>query len=180
MSLLAASCCVLGALVSAGCTFSVPERKLEPAGYARHDVAVTSNQLRLRMRSLAGPMSGQIERAADQIIAGTTDDAVKRGALRWKIEGVPALRKALFEADPFTAVIDTWMLINQMADYFERGPGRDALGDSAVVAVAACRRMEEEFARLVGSMTISGNVSNVRAFARTWAADHPIRYAIAG
>jgi len=29
-------------------------------------------------------------------------------------------------------------------------------------------------------MTISGDVSNVRAFARTWAADHPIRYAIAG
>jgi hypothetical protein len=39
--------------------------------------------------------------------------------------------------------------------------------------------MEEEFTRIVGSMTISGDVSKARAFARKWAAEHPIRYAIA-
>jgi hypothetical protein len=167
-------------LVAAGCTFAVPERKLEPTVHTQKDVAVTANQLRLRMRSLAGPLSGQIEQAADQILAGTTDDVVKQAALQWKREGVPALRKALFEPDPFSAVMDTWVLINQMADYFEGGPGKDALGESAVAAVAACRRMEEEFTRVVGSLTISGDVSNVRAFARKWAAEHPIRYTIAG
>jgi hypothetical protein len=76
--------------------------------------------------------------------------------------------------------MDTWVLVNQMADYFERGPGNAMLGDSAGIAVAACRRMEEDFNRLVGSLTISGDVSKVRAFAKRWAADHPIRYAIAG
>jgi hypothetical protein len=108
--------------------FAVPERKLDPTVHAQKDVAVTANQLRLRMRSLVGPMSGEIEQAADRIIAGTTDDAVKRAALRWKIEGVPALRKALFEPDPYSAVMDTWVLTNQMADYFQHGPGREALG----------------------------------------------------
>jgi hypothetical protein len=29
-------------------------------------------------------------------------------------------------------------------------------------------------------MTISGDASKVRAFAKQWAAEHPIRYAIAG
>ncbi|HEY7253399.1 MAG TPA: hypothetical protein VIG37_23080 [Methylomirabilota bacterium] len=128
MRALAVACCVSVSLVGAGCTFAVPERKLEPVVHAQNDVAVTANQLRLRMRSLAGPMTGQIEQAADQIIAGTTDDAVKRAALQGKIEGVPAIRKALFEPDPFSAVMDTWVLANQMADYFERGPGKDALG----------------------------------------------------
>jgi hypothetical protein len=131
------------------------------------------------MRSLVGPMCGDLEQAADQIIAGTTNDAVKQAALRWKIEGVPALREALFEPDPFTAVIDTWVLLNQMADYFERGPGKEALGESAVIAVAACHHMEEEFTRIVGSMTISGDVSTARAFARQWADEHPIRHTIA-
>ena len=88
----------------------MPERKLEPVVHAQQDVAVTSNQLRLRMRSLVGPMSAQIEQAADQIIAGTADKTVKRAALLWKIEAVPALRKALFEPDPYSAVMDTWVL----------------------------------------------------------------------
>ncbi len=175
----AVACCVLVSLVAAGCTFAVPERKLEPV-HAQTDVAVTANQLRLRMRSLAGPMSGQIEQAADHIITGTTDEAVKRAALEWKIEGVPAVRRALFEPDPFSAVMDTWVLVDQMADYFERGPGKDALGEWAGIAVAACRRIEEDFNRVVGSLTISGDVSKVRAFAKQWAADHPIRYTIAG
>jgi hypothetical protein len=180
MRTLAAACCALVSLAGAGCTFAVPERKLEPAVHAQRDVAVTSNQLRLRMRALVGPMTGQIEQAADQIIAATTDDAVKRAALRWKIEAVPALRRALFEADPFAAVIDTWVLFNQMADYFEHGPGKEALADSAEIAVAACRRMEAEFTRIVASMTISGDVSRARTFARKWGAEHPIRQSIAG
>jgi len=50
------------------------------------------------MRSLVGPMCGEIEQAADQIITGATNDAVKRAALQWKIEGVPAVREALFVA----------------------------------------------------------------------------------
>lgn len=170
--------CFFVSLTGAGCTFAAPERKLESTVHAQQDVAVTPNQLRLRMRSLVGPMCGELEQAADQIIAGTTNDAVKRAALRWKIEGVPTLREALFEPDPFTAVIDTWVLFNQMADYFERDPGKEALGESAVIAVAACRRMEEEFTAIVGSMTISGDVSKARAFAKQWADEHPIRHTI--
>jgi hypothetical protein len=39
--------------------------------------------------------------------------------------------------------------------------------------------MEEEFTRIVGSMTISGDVSTARAFAGKWAAEHPIQHTIA-
>ncbi|HEY7038076.1 MAG TPA: hypothetical protein VID28_04450 [Methylomirabilota bacterium] len=124
MRTLAVACCVSVSLVGAGCTFAVPERKLDPVVHAQGDVAVSANQLRLRMRSLAGPMGGQIEQAADHIMAGTTDDAVKRAALQWKIEGVPAIRKALFEPDPFSAVMDTWVLVNQMAGYSRAARGR--------------------------------------------------------
>jgi hypothetical protein len=37
----------------------------------------------------------------------------------------------------------------------------------------------EEFTQIVASATKSGDVSQARAFARQWAADHPIRSAIA-
>ena len=136
------------------------------------------NQVRLRMRSLVGPMCGEIERAADQIAAGTDDPAVRRAAIRWKIEAVPTLSAALFQPDPFTAVMDTWVLFNQMADFFETGAGRQQLGDSAPVAVESCRRLEQEMADVAAAMTASGDVSQARAFAKSWAADHPIRFAI--
>jgi hypothetical protein len=145
---------------------------------AETDVAVNANQARLRMRSLVGPMCGEIERTADQIAAGTADPAVRRAALRWKIEAVPTLRSALFQPEPFTAVLDTWVLFNQMADFFESGAGREQLGDRAPVAVESCRRLEKQIADVFAAMTVSGDVSKVRAFARSWAADHPIRTAI--
>jgi phosphoserine phosphatase len=145
---------------------------------AEVNVAVNANQARLRMRSLVGPMCGEIERTADQIAAGTTDPAVRKAALRWKIDAVPALTAALFQPEPMTAALDTWVFFNQMADFFRTGVGREQLGDSAPVAVASCRRLEQEIADVFAAMTVSGDVSRVRAFAKSWAAAHPIRYAI--
>jgi hypothetical protein len=77
-----------------------------------------------------------------------------------------------------TAVLDSWVLFNQMADFFETGAGKDQLGDSAPVAVEASRRLEQEIADVFAAMTVSHDVSRVRAFAKSWAAGHPIRYAI--
>jgi hypothetical protein len=169
---------VLLGFVACGCRFAQRERKGESALHDRADVNVNQDQARLRMRSLVDPMCGKLEEAADRIIAGTTDRAVKRAALLWKIEGVPALREAVFQPDPSMALMDTWVLCNQMADYFETGPGKAALGDSSGEAVKSCRNMEEEITRVAASATISGDVSRSRAFAAKWAADHPIRHSI--
>ena len=160
---------------SVGCAASMRTRKIDSrAG----KVAVNANQVRLKMRSLVGPMCGEIERTADQIAAETADPAVRRAAIRWKIEAVPTLSAALFQPEPFTAVVDTWVFFNQMADFFETGVGRERLADSAPVAVETCRRLEQEITDVFGAMTVSGDVAAVRASVKKWAADHPIRYSI--
>ena len=107
---------------SVGCAASMRAPKIEGRGAT--NVAVNVNQVRLRMRSLVGPMCGEIERTADQIAAGTADPGIRKAALRWKIEAVPTLSAALFQPEPFTALLDTWVLFNQMADFFETGAGR--------------------------------------------------------
>ena len=165
-------------VTGAGCRMAMRETKVEPKVHAQKDIAASQDQVRLRMRGLVGPMSGEIEQTADSIIAGTTNRAVQQAALQWKIEGVPALREALFQPIPFMAVMETWVLLNQMADYFENGPGKEELGQASAQAAATCRRMEEEFTQVAASGTISGDVSKARAFARKWAAEHPIRYSI--
>ena len=157
----------------------MPERKLNASLHSQKDVAVTYDQVRLRVRSMVGPACGVIEQTADQIIAGTTNAVVQRAALLWKIEGVPALRAALFQPDPYTAQFDSWVLCYQMANYFETGPGKLSLGEASPIAVAACHRLEEEMNRVAASMTISGDVTKGRAFAKKWAGAHPIRYSIA-
>lgn len=147
--------------------------------HAPEDVAVTSEQLRLRMRSLVDPLCGVIEAAADQVIASTTNAAVRREGLLWKIEAVPALRQCLFQPDPGTALFDTWVLSCQMEEYFETGAGREKLADVHPIAVATCQRLEFDLARLAASMTKSGDVTDARAFVRKWAKAHPIQTSIA-
>ena len=166
-------------LVACGCRFAMPEGKMKASVHSQKDVAASYDQVRLRVRSLVGPMCGALEQAADQIGAGTTNAAVQRAALLWKIDGVPALRAALFQPDPYTALFDSWVLCNQMADYFETGPGKASLGPASPMAVDACRRLEEEMNRVAASMTLSGDVTKGRALAKKWASAHPIRYSIA-
>jgi len=162
-----------------GCQVALPEQKVSPAVHAQSDVAVNHEQMRLRMRALVVPLCGQVEAAADQIIAGSRDRRVQREALRWKIEAVPALRAALFQPRPATALGDAWVLCFQMKEYFEKGAGKTALGESAPAAVSTCLNMEEQIRTIAAAMTISGDMSQTRAYAQKWAAEHPIRDSIA-
>jgi hypothetical protein len=140
---------------------------------------VNQEQLRLRIRALVGPMTGRIESAADDIGAASTERAWQQAALDWKIEAVPALREALFQPGPSVALMDAWVLLYQMSDYFERGPGKNSLGPFNAQAVAACRSMEEDLTRVAAAATVSGDVSKARAFAKRWAGEHPITTTIA-
>ena len=87
---------------------------------------------------------------------------MQRAALEWKIEAVPEMREALFQPDPLTALIDSWVLSNQMADYFASGPGKMALGEFHPVAAATCRKLEETIAQVAGR-TGFGDTSKARS-----------------
>ncbi|HEY2585674.1 MAG TPA: hypothetical protein VGI81_07915 [Tepidisphaeraceae bacterium] len=163
-------------LVAGGCA-AQPKSTLTPE--ALKNVAVTQDQMRLRMRSLVDPTCGLLQQTADSIIAGTTDRKVQLAALTWQIEGVPALREALYQPEPIIAGIDALTLCNQMADYFETGPGKAALGPASARAAQSCRRMADQVAQALISTTVTGDIPRVRAFATKWAKEHPIQHAIA-
>ena len=155
-----------------GCAEAQPREKTDTV--VKQSLAVNHEQMRLRMRGLVEPMCGQLEQSADAIVAGTTQHDVKMAALTWKMEAVPALREALFQPNAFAAALDTMVLCDQMADYFEAGPGKKTLGLASQQAVNTCRNMEEEFNRVLESATVTGNLPKVRDYAKKWAKDHPI------
>jgi hypothetical protein len=86
----------------------------------------------------------------------------------------------LFHANPFVALGDTWVFLWQMTGYFQNGPGKQALGDSAPIAAAACESLEKQLTEVAVSFTHSGSVNDIRTFVEKWAADHPIQHSIAG
>jgi hypothetical protein len=122
------------ALMVAGCRSVAPRQKPTGRIHPRQDFAVNTEQARLRMRTLVEPLCGAIVASADSISAGTTNRAIRREGLLWKIEAVPAMREALFQSNPFLAVGDAWVLSWQMIDYFEKGPGKRRLGGAAPMA----------------------------------------------
>lgn len=166
-------------LIAFGCQVSAPPVHTEADVHAKSDIAANAEQFRLRMRGLVQPLTGEIVASANQIIASTDDPSIRRSALLWKIEAVPALREALFQPDPVTALTDAWVLSFQMADYFRYGPGKAGLGTAHSIAVATCEQLEAEIARVAASLTISGDISKARAHAQTLATARPIRHSIA-
>ena len=177
--LLTVACIALPPLVlSSSCSLTMRPHQPRSMMYSSKELAIKPNRIRLQMRGLVEPFTGEIEHSADVISAGTPDISVKRAAIRWKIEGVPALRTALFQPNPFSAVADTWVLMYQMANYFESGPGRTDLGPAAPHAVDTCLRMEDELNQLAATFLVSRDTTKVRVAVKKWAMDHPIRYAI--
>ncbi len=118
-------------IFAAGCRSASPRTGQTGVLHDPRDVKVNREQLRLRVRSLVGPMTGRMESAADEIAASTASQTVRLAALEWKIEAVPAMRDSLFQPDPYVALVDAWVLLYQMSDYFERGPGKTRLGRRA-------------------------------------------------
>jgi hypothetical protein len=165
-------------LIGAGCRATMPQPKIEGSIHSEEDLSVTPQQAHLRMRALVEPLSGAIVESADRIKAGTSNRVMQREALLWKIEGVSALREALFRPNPYAAILDTWVLTRQMENYFASGRGKEALGAAAPAAVSTCQYLEQQVEAVTVSFTKSGDATKVRAFAREWADSHPIRHSI--
>ena len=89
-------------------------------------ITVSAAELRAMVNALADRFADQIEETADRIGTATKDPAVRRRALAFKIDAVPAVYTAAYRADPLTALVDVWALAFQADQYLE-GRGRPGL-----------------------------------------------------
>ena len=139
------------------------------------EVSVSAAQLRAQVNELAGRIAGRVEETADRIRADTHDRAVRRRALVFKTDAIPAVYSAAYHVDPLAAAMDVWAFAFQLTQYVENGTGRDAFG------------AEQPLARKCAQDIVADTDAVVRAFAtrpegfdrargRTaeWAKAHPI------
>jgi hypothetical protein len=128
---------VVGALplVGAACSTKAPTRSSVQTAVGVVDLP--ARRIRLAADHTGGMMMTRIEIAADSIIRATDDPDVRRNALAWKANAIPAIQTATHHPDPFVAFVDGWVFAVLMRDYFNDGRGRDLFGPQQPIARAA-------------------------------------------
>lgn len=66
--------------------------------------------------------TSEVRRAADSVRDSTSDRAVQRAALRWKMATVTEFRRAMTQDDPLAALLDLWSLTVQVRQGLEATP----------------------------------------------------------
>lgn len=129
-------------------------------------------EVRIRVRALAPPLSGELELLADRLARAMRDDPWHRAeTLRIKIDGIPMMQAALFQPDPVVALLDAWTFLAQLEDRVQvlappNEAGRVALGEMQ----ARFLELEARFQSIWDGL----EVEPVRKKVHAWALRHPI------
>lgn len=107
-------------------------------------VKMSATELSIRLNEFGKLFAGAVEEAADEIIENTDDLEVKKNALLWKTNAVPAALKSLTILDPVAAGIDLFALCYQMQQFFSSGYGKDLFKDQQVIAIDASNKLVYE------------------------------------
>jgi len=132
-------------------------------------------QVRATQNMLALQLPGIFETAADAMAAQTTDRTLRRRALMWKMEVVPALYQALFNPDPLAAALDTLALCIQLDEYYALPENQQPFAPLQSLVVGATqqarRQAEAEMRMVAGSPAGFAKAISVMS---TWTHAHPI------
>lgn len=166
---------IAGTVLLASCA-SVPTQTRSMADLGAQ---VSSEAIRVRMRSEAVPFIGLMAQAADEAAASATDPGERRSAIIWKIGVVPSLYRTLFNQRPLIAILDTWALLVQAQMYLESPEGRAALGPGVAGMLATTKELQWRVREIAHWAVPDKDLSRVDAKVRAWAQEHPIGLSLA-
>lgn len=166
---------IAGIVLLASCA-SVPT---QTKAMAEQGATVSSEAIRVRLRSEAVPFTGLMAHAADEAATAATDPGERRSALIWKIGVVPALYRTLFNQRPLIAILDTWALLVQMEMYLESSEGHADLGPGAVMVLATTKDLQGRVREIARWAVPDKDLSRVDAKVRAWAQAHPVGLSLA-
>jgi len=154
-----------------GCQTPAQQRLTTPKG---EEVKLSPFELLVAARDLAPSFANIIEEAADEIIEESADPKVRRHALVWKMNAIPAAFTAIFRPDPVAAIVDTWAFSIQMVQFFDKGAGRSLFGEYHTIALEAAERLEAEVLHLIKESVSPELEAELKEKLELWASGHPI------
>jgi len=137
------------------------------------DLTVSSAQLQVQVRSLAGRFSGLMEEAGEEALEQTDDPAMRRKVLLWLTNGIPAMQHALFRPDPLAALLDGWFLVAQMHFYFEGQAPEELPPHFAEIGIRTLDTMEADIKGIVIRAGSEASYETGRQLVYEAARDHP-------
>ena len=161
-----------GALAVSGC--AAPHQRQTPFMRSFDSVTISTDELRARTLAFAYAFAGTVETAADAIRESTDDATIEETALQWKIQAIPAVQEAAFRSDPLLALLDLWVLAEQMRDFFTTGDGMAAFGPRQDIAVQTSVALVEEAEELAHRVGTDVRFEEAAARVRKFAAEQPI------
>ena len=159
----------------------------DPAWAAKSRTPITSGakklrmspqELRIRVRALIRPTLGIVEEAADRILRETTDPALRRGALVWKIETTTTMLSAMLRQDPVLALADAWGYAFQVESLLARPEAAAKYGKHSPDAAAAMVLIQADFRAFAKSLQADLTGERFEATVRQWADRNPIEGAL--
>jgi hypothetical protein len=139
-------------------------------------ITVSAAELRALVNALGDRFADQVEETADRVGTATPDPAVRRRALAFKIDAVPAVYTAAYRADPMAALVDLWALAFQLNYYLREGAGRDSFGAGQGVARDGARELVAEADLVARRAARAGEFDRARGDVEAWARRNPVRY----
>ena len=135
------------------------------------------DQINMRMfsREFSYSFYTQVETSADLIANSTDDVTITSNTIMWKIYSEQSLQRAIFQASPVAAMLDTWVLTEQMNQYFSEGAGSALFGEQQVIAVEASQILSMQFAKTVKGFVDAESYKKHQAFVKQYVANHPIK-----
>ncbi len=164
-----------GLPIFGACSTKAPTRSAVQTSIGAVDLP--SRRIRIGADHTGGMMMTRIEIAADSILKATADPSVRRNALAWKANAIPAIQTTTHHPDPLVAFVDGWTLAVLIRDYFDSGRGRDLFGPQQPIARDAMRdivnRIESNTSRVLDEEG-QGDYAAFHDFVYRYAAAHPI------
>ena len=149
-------CTLLGVVVCSLGACQTPKRQVAVRELAPGlNPAAREEALRAGVHEYLLDFLGEVEMASDRIAAESVDPAVRRNALLWRLNVIPAMRQACFRPNPFGAALDAWILTAQMKAFFETGPGSNAFGAHQEDTIAVATLLETQIAALWASICLT-------------------------
>jgi hypothetical protein len=115
-----------------------------------------------------------MEKAGEAVLAEEDDPRMRRHALMWLTNGIPAMQQALFQPDPLAALLDAWYLIAQMRTYFDSGADRQDPPIYGDLAYDVLDEMESDIKLILDSAGGERTYERGREFVYSKVNDEPV------
>jgi len=161
----------IATVLSSGC-MTAPHRPPLIEEVSRQEL--THQEVGYPLFDFVARFSRVVESTADGMVAANPDPQIRRNALLWKINAVPAALLALEHQDHVAMVIDLWVFCLQMTAYLETGAGQGLFGDQQPVAIAAARELQGGIGGIAAEVIKAEALPEVKESIAQWAETHPL------